>query len=119
MPKFGIAIDNYIYYLSHNFLFKYIDNKYRFIIKLGMKINQNVILGKEFFKEFEVVFNNGNNSLNFFGDVNKLSIKVIDLPKDLTDNNIQFYLLLLLLLVLFLLLFFVIVLKIVVIIILI
>ncbi len=90
LPKFGIVIDNYIYYLSHNFLFKYIDNKFRFIIKLGMKINQNVILGKEFFKEFEVVFNNGNNSLNFFGDVNKLSIKVIDLPKDLTDNNIQF-----------------------------
>ena len=88
LPKFGIVIDNYIYYLSHNFLFKYIDNKYRFIIKLGMKINQNVILGKEFFKEFEIVFNNGNNSLNFFGDVNKLNIKVIDLPKD--DNNIQF-----------------------------
>lgn len=87
LPKFGILIENYIYYLSHNFLFKKVDNKYKFIIKLGLKGNQKVILGKEFFDEFEVVFNNGNHTLNFYGETRKLNIKVIDLPKNLPDSS--------------------------------
>ena len=74
LPKLGLIMGDYIYYLSYNFLYKESNQFITFIIKLHGQSQQKIELGKSFFNEFSVVYNNGNETLNFFGDIKKLNV---------------------------------------------
>ena len=78
LPKLGLILGDYIYYLSYQFLYKESGQFITFIIKLNAQSQQKIILGKSFFKEFSVVYNNGNETLNFFGDIKKLNVILRD-----------------------------------------
>ncbi|MCQ2816506.1 MAG: hypothetical protein MJ252_04480 [archaeon] len=67
----GVVIDNYTYEFSKDLLFKKQGSEYKFLIEL--KENTQVVLGKDFFNEFEVIFNNGNRTLNFYGKTKKFT----------------------------------------------
>ena len=69
---------SFIYYLSYQFLYKESGQFITFLIKLHGQSQQKIELGKSFFNEFSVVYNNGNETLNFFGDIKKLSITLKD-----------------------------------------
>ena len=84
LPKFGLILGNYIYYLSYQFLFKESGQFITFIIKLHGQGQQKIELGKSFFNEFSVVYNNGNETLNFFGDIKKLNVPLRD-PSNLLN----------------------------------
>ena len=58
LPKLGLILGDYIYYLSHKFLFKESGQFITFIIKLHGQSQQKIQLGKSFFDEFSVVYNN-------------------------------------------------------------
>ena len=78
LPKLGLILGNYIYYLSNNFLYKESGQFITFVIKLHGQSQEKIELGKSFFNEFNVVYNNGNETLNFFGDIKKLSVTLKD-----------------------------------------
>ena len=78
LPKLGLILGDYIYYLSQDFLFKKSENYYTFIIKMHGQGQQRIELGKSFFNEFSVIYNNGNETLNFFGDIKKLNVPLKD-----------------------------------------
>ena len=78
LPKLGLILGNYIYYLSYDFLYKESGQFITFIIKLHGQSQQKIELGKSFFNEFSVVYNNGNETLNFFGDIKKLNVPLKD-----------------------------------------
>ena len=78
LPKLGLILGDYIYYLSHNFLYKESEDYFTFLIKLHGQGQQKIVLGKSFFNEFSIVYNNGNETLNFFGDVKKLNVPLKD-----------------------------------------
>ncbi len=87
LPKFGIIIDKYIYYLEPLFLFtKYNANEYKFIINFSQS-SQKIILGKSFFQQYTVIFNNGKQVLNFYGNTKKLNFDYIDLLKAIVNEN--------------------------------
>ena len=89
LPKLGLILGDYIYYLSYHFLYKESGQFITFIIKLHGQSQQRIELGKSFFNEFSVVYNNGNETLNFFGDIKKLNVPLKD-PSNLLniDSNI-------------------------------
>ena len=89
IPKLGLILGDYIYYLSYHFLYKESGQFITFIIKLHGQSQQRIELGKSFFNEFSVVYNNGNETLNFFGDIKKLNVPLKD-PSNLLniDSNI-------------------------------
>ena len=79
LPKLGLILGDYIYYLSHNFLYKESESYFTFIIKLNGQGQQKIELGKSFFNEFSsIIYNNGNETLNFFGDIKKLNVPLRD-----------------------------------------
>ena len=84
LPKLGLILGDYIYYLSHDFLYKESEDYYTFIIKMHGQGQQKIELGKSFFNEFSVVYNNGNETLNFFGDIKKLNVPLRD-PSNLLN----------------------------------
>ena len=85
LPKLGLILGDYIYYLSHKFLFKESGQFITFIIKLHGQSQQKIQLGKSFFDEFSVVYNNGNETLNFFSDnIKKLNVPLRD-PSNLLN----------------------------------
>ena len=84
LPKLGLILGDYIYYLSHDFLYKESEDYYTFLIKMHGQGQQKIELGKSFFNEFSVVYNNGNETLNFFGDVKKLNVPLRD-PSNLLN----------------------------------
>ena len=84
LPKLGLILGNYIYYLSYQFLFKESGQFITFLIKLHGQSQQKIELGKSFFDEFSVVYNNGNETLNFFGDIKKLNVQLRD-PSNLLN----------------------------------
>ena len=84
LPKLGLILGDYIYYLSHNFLYKESEDYFTFIIKLHGQGQQKIELGKSFFNEFSVIYNNGNETLNFFGDIKKLNVPLRD-PSNLLN----------------------------------
>ena len=85
LPKLGLILGDYIYYLSHNFLYKESDEYYTFVIKLNGQGKQRIELGKSFFNEFpSIIYNNGNETLNFFGDIKKLNVPLRD-PSNLLN----------------------------------
>ena len=84
LPKLGLIIGDYIYYLSYNFLYKESGQFITFNIKLHGQSQQRIELGKSFFDEFSVVYNNGNETLNFFGDIKKLNVPLRD-PSNLLN----------------------------------
>ena len=84
LPKLGLILGDYIYYLSHEFLYKESEDYYTFLIKMHGQGQQKIELGKSFFNEFSVVYNNGNETLNFFGDVKKLNVPLRD-PSNLLN----------------------------------
>ncbi len=90
LPKLGIIIQNYTYYLNTSFLFKKIGDRYKFIIKFD-KSEQKMILGKDFFNQYQVVYNNGRQILNFYGDTKKVNIMLNNLPiiKDSYDSYLS------------------------------
>ena len=79
LPKLGLIIQNYTYYLNKSFLFKKIGDGHKFIIKF-VEDNQKIILGKDFFNQYQVVYNNGKQILNFYGDTKKVNIILNDFP---------------------------------------
>ena len=89
LPKLGLILGDYIYYLSYHFLFKESGQFITFIIKLHGQSQQRIELGKSFFNEFSVVYNNGNETLNFYGEIKKLNVPLKD-PSNLLniDTNI-------------------------------
>jgi hypothetical protein len=88
LPKLGLILGDYIYYLSHNFLYKESDDYYTFIIKLNGQGKQRIELGKSFFNEFtSIIYNNGNETLNFFGDIKKLTVPLRDPSNLLTIDS--------------------------------
>ena len=78
LPKLGLILGNYIYYLSYDFLYKESGQFITFVIKLHGQSQQKIELGKSFFNEFSVVYNNGNETLNFFGEIKKLNVPLKD-----------------------------------------
>jgi hypothetical protein len=78
LPKLGLIMGDYIYYLSYQFLFKESGRFITFIIKFHGQSQQRIELGKSFFDEFSVVYNNGNQTLNFFGETKKLNVLLKD-----------------------------------------
>ena len=84
LPKLGLILGDYIYYLSHEFLYKESEDYYTFLIKLHGQGQQRIELGKSFFNEFSVIYNNGNETLNFFGDIKKLNVPLKD-PSNLLN----------------------------------
>ena len=84
LPKLGLILGDYIYYLSHDFLYKESEDYYTFLIKLHGQGQQKIELGKSFFNEFSVVYNNGNETLNFYGDIKKLNVPLRD-PSNLLN----------------------------------
>ena len=84
LPKLGLILGDYIYYLSHEFLYKESEDYYTFLIKLHGQGQQKIELGKSFFNEFSVIYNNGNETLNFFGDIKKLNVPLKD-PSNLLN----------------------------------
>ena len=84
LPKLGLILGDYIYYLSHDFLYKESEDYYTFVIKLHGQGQQRIELGKSFFNEFSVIYNNGNETLNFFGDIKKLNVPLRD-PSNLLN----------------------------------
>ena len=78
LPKLGLILGNYIYYLSYDFLYKESGSFITFVIKLHGQSQQKIELGKSFFNEFSVIYNNGNETLNFFGDIKKLNVPLKD-----------------------------------------
>ena len=84
LPKLGLILGDYIYYLSHNFLYKESEDYFTFIIKLHGQGQQKIELGKSFFNEFSVIYNNGNETLNFYGDIKKLNVPLRD-PSNLLN----------------------------------
>ena len=78
LPKLGLILGNYIYYLSYDFLYKESGQFITFIIKLHGQSQQKIELGKSFFNEFSVVYNNGNQTLNFYGEIKKLNVPLKD-----------------------------------------
>ena len=89
LPKLGLILGDYIYYLSYQFLYKESGQFITFLIKLHGQSQQKIELGKSFFNEFSVVYNNGNETLNFYGDIKKLNVPLKD-PYNLLniDSNI-------------------------------
>ena len=88
LPKLGLILGDYIYYLSHDFLYKESDDYYTFIIKLNGQGKQRIDLGKSFFNEFSsIIYNNGNETLNFFGDIKKLTVPLRDPSNLLTIDS--------------------------------
>ena len=45
---------------------------------------QKIELGKSFFNEFSIIYNNGNETLNFYGDIKKLNVPLKD-PSNLLN----------------------------------
>ena len=84
LPKLGLILGDYIYYLSQDFLFKKSEDYFTFLIKLHGQGQQKIELGKSFFNEFSVIYNNGNETLNFFGDIKKLNVPLRD-PSNLLN----------------------------------
>ena len=84
LPKLGLIIGDYIYYLSYQFLYKESGQFITFNIKLHGQSQQRIELGKSFFDEFSVVYNNGNETLNFYGDIKKLNVPLRD-PSNLLN----------------------------------
>ena len=84
LPKLGLILGDYIYYLSHEFLYEESENYYTFVIKFHGQGQQKIDLGKSFFNEFSVIYNNGNETLNFFGDIKKLNVPLRD-PSNLLN----------------------------------
>ena len=84
LPKLGLILGDYIYYLSFNFLYKESENYFTFIIKLHGQGQQKIELGKSFFNEFSIIYNNGNETLNFYGDIKKLNVPLKD-PSNLLN----------------------------------
>ena len=84
LPKLGLILGDYIYYLSHNFLYKESEDYFTFIIKLHGQGQQKIELGKSFFNEFSLIYNNGNETLNFYGDIKKLNVPLRD-PSNLLN----------------------------------
>ena len=78
LPKLGLILGDYIYYLSYQFLYKESGQFITFLIKLHGQSQQKIELGKSFFNEFSVVYNNGNETLNFYGDIKKLTVPLRD-----------------------------------------
>ena len=90
LPKLGIIIQNYIYYLNTSFLFKKIGDHHKFIIKFDQN-EQKMILGKDFFNQYQVVYNNGKQILNFYGDTKKVTHMLNNVPisKDTYDSYLS------------------------------
>ena len=89
LPKLGLILGDYIYYLSYQFLYKETGQFITFLIKLHGQSQQKIELGKSFFNEFSVVYNNGNETLNFYGDIKKLNVPLRDPYNFLNiDSNI-------------------------------
>jgi hypothetical protein len=84
LPKLGLILGDYIYYLSFNFLYKESEDYFTFIIKLHGQGQQKIELGKSFFNEFSIIYNNGNETLNFYGDIKKLNVPLRD-PSNLLN----------------------------------
>ena len=59
---------------------------YIFLIKFSKKRNEKIELGRAFFKEFTVIYNNGNETLNFFGDIKKLNVSLRELSNLFNTN---------------------------------
>ena len=85
MEKFGIIIDDYIYYLPKTLLFVKQSDGYHFQIQLKKKAE--IVLGKEFIEYFPFVINSGNGTLGFIGDTKKLNIPLLEIPSEWPDTN--------------------------------
>ena len=83
--KFGLVIDDFVYYIPKKLLFLKKTDGYHFQIHLKKK--SDIVIGKEFLESFPLVINTGNQTLGVFGDTKKMATELMDLPSEWPDSN--------------------------------